>query len=274
MKKALLYIAGGIAVFALLFYLFFFLTLSGESVTGEINRVVEKAGYEFRAESVKKELPLTLIFEGVTITGPGNTDVLNFPEVVFQFKISKFFGQWPIRLSLRDRQNNDIDAGLSRGLNSLTLSGTDFIFSPEMRRKLPSFIARKLDFHIERIVSDEAGGISLSGKGTFSFDTLLVKGQYGMDVEISGLAGKAIFKGSSIYFKNCTATVLSSNFIFSGTVSDYMKGSKGTVDIEARGRDISPLLSNLLKIKPENEYNVEIRIRGRLASPDIEVVNR
>jgi hypothetical protein len=126
-KKALLYIAGCIVVFALLFYLFFFLTLSGDAVTGEINRVVEKAGYEFRAERVKKELPLILIFEGVTITGPGNTDVLNFPEVVFQFKISEFFGQWPIRLSLRDRQNNDIDAGLSRDLNSLTLSGLHFL---------------------------------------------------------------------------------------------------------------------------------------------------
>jgi hypothetical protein len=274
-KKIFLYIAAGLVVFTLLFYLVFFLTLSGDTITGEINRVIEKAGYEVRAGSVSKGIPLRITLEDVTLTGPGGTDRVSFPRVVFLFKLSDFFGRTPIRFTIRDREDNSVTARLSRGLDSLMLSGSDFNFSPEKRRSLPSFFARKLDFDIGRIGVDESGGnISVAGVGTFQFDYLTVKGQYGVDVEITGLSGKVIFRDQSLYFKDCSATVLSSTFTFEGTVSDYLRRGKSTVDIEARGRNISPLLSNLLKLKPENEYNVKIRIRGNLNAPDIRVMSR
>lgn len=274
MKKILLYIAAALLVFTLLFYLVFFLTLSGDTITGEINRVIGSAGYEVRAGSVSKGLPLRITLEDVTLTGPGGTDKLTFPRVVFQFKFGDYFGGFPIRLTIRDRENNDLRARLSRSLGSLVLKGGKFSFSPGKRRSLPSFFARNLDFDLREIAVNESGDISVTGKGSFQFDHLTVMGQYGMDVEITGLSGKVIFKERSLYFKDCSATLLGSTFDFQGTVSDYLRRGKSRVDILARGRNLSPLVSNLLKIKPENEYNVKVRIRGNLNSPDISVANR
>ncbi len=274
MRKILLYIAAGLTVFTLLFYLVFFLTLSGGTITGEVNRLLEGTGYQLEAGSVSKGLPLSITLEDVTLTGPGETDILTFPKVVFRIKLSDLFGEAPVRLTVRDPQENDVSALLSRNLTSLSLSGSDFSFSPEKRRQLPSFFARKLDFTLDKIAAEGSGPISVDGRGAFAFDYLTVKGQYGMDLEISGLSGKVIFKDHSIYFKDCTATLLASTFDFEGTVSDYLVRGKSSVDIEARGRNISPLVSNLLKIKPENEYNVKLRIRGNLRSPDIRVMRR
>lgn len=274
MRKVFLYIICGLALFCLLFYLIFFFTLSKDTVTGEINRVAGKAGYEFRAENVRKGLPLTITFEGVTLEGSGDTDILTFPEVVFSFKLSDFFGKFPIVLTVKDREDNALQAAISRNLDSMAFSAADFAFSPDKRKSLPSFFARKLDLTIERIQSDTVGNVLVAGMGTFLFDYLLFTGQYGLDVEITGLAGKAIFRGKSIYFKDCSATLLTSSFDFEGTISDYLRWPAGEIDIIARGRKVSPLLLSLLKIPPENEYNVNIRIRGTLASPNISVLNR
>lgn len=180
----------------------------------------------------------------------------------------------PIVLTLFDEGNNYLQAQVSRNLDSLTVRGADFSFSPEKRKKLPLFFAPRISLDLKKIHIDEGGALSVTGKGTFHFDHLTVAGEYGMDLTLSGLEGTVIFREHSIYFKDSRCTFLSSTFDFDGTVTNYQQALRSSLDIVAEGEEISPIVANLLKLSPENEYNVKIRIRGSAGSPQITVMQR
>jgi hypothetical protein len=118
------------------------------------------------------------------------------------------------------------------------------------------------------------GGISIHGKGTFDFSKVTIPQMKGFPVSAENLSGNAFFRGDSAYFKESIGTILSSTFNFEGTLTGGKNLSDPSIDLEASSHNLSPIISNLLINKFKNGNYVRIRIRGRLSSPRIQVMER